>query len=106
MDGYAIVKIDVADKELLDEFNSYIQRTTHDISFVENTTGYFRFSYNDRLSAASTAIVNFGNFLETNGFAINGMNSLCQNDGTASEVISFSKNGKETNVILSTLNVY
>jgi len=96
----AIVKIESG---IVSEFNSYIQRETPTVSFVQDSAGYFRFS-SDLPSSAGLA--EFGNFLLHTGYSISGIHSAATKEGGQGTEVCFEKNGVQTCAVLSTVNVY
>ena len=111
MEGFAIIKVESGsgpeDGNLVSQFNDYMQSASGSPSFVRGNEGYFRLSYGDGTGALSAGIAALGNFLQSNGYAINGMGTATTGDGQEGTEISFlAKDGGEGKVILSTVRVY
>ena len=102
MDSFAIVKLEVA-PDIVSEFNSYLQRESPAVSFIQDSTGYFRFS---AALPSSAGIGEFGSFLQSSGYMINGIRSGTSKEGEEGTVMSFSKGGKEAQAVLSTVRIY
>ena len=105
MDGFAIVKLEAEQEGIVSEFNSYMQRKDAALSFVSGSEGYFRL-HCDPAAASSTAVVEFGTFLQNFGYSISGISAASTDEGSAGTVFSFSKNGVEGTAVLSTTNIY
>ena len=110
MDGYAIVRLEAdetAEKEgVLQQFNSYIHKAMHELSFVQEREGYFRLLCSGQACAVSAGIIEFGEFLQSTGYAVTGLHSMETLDGENSTEVSFAKAGREAHVMLSTVLVY
>lgn len=104
MDGYAIVKIEADKEDIVSEFNSYMQRKEHSLSFISGSEGYFRLEYGAN-GASSTAIEAFGSFLQSSGYSISAIGSSSTREGQEGTVFSFSKNGAGAHAVLSTVNI-
>ena len=96
----AIVKIE---SSIVSEFNSYLQRETPAVSFVQGTDGYFRFSSE---LPSSAGIAEFGNFLQSSGYSISGLHSATTKEGENGTQVCFEKDGVQTCAVVSTVNVY
>ena len=110
MDGYAIVRLEAdetAEKEgILQQFNSYVHKAMHELSFVQPREGYFRLPCHDEICGLSTGILEFGEFLKSTGYTMVGINSKASLEGESSTEVSFAKGGYEAHVVLSTVFVY
>ena len=111
MQGHAIIKIEAdaaaAQEDILQHFNAYLQQSSKAPSFIEQSAGYFRISYDDASGISSAAIARFGSFLQSSGYFINGLAAAATADGQQGTTVSFTNNnGKEAHVLLSTLRVY
>jgi len=102
MDTFAIVKLEVA-SDIVSEFNSYLQQTAPSVSFIQDSTGYFRLSSE---FPSSAGISEFGNFLESSGYTISAISSGTTKEGEQGTVMSFAKEGKEGQAVLSTIRIY
>ncbi|VVC00104.1 Uncharacterised protein [uncultured archaeon] len=96
----AIVKIE---SNIVSDFNSYIQRETPTVSFVQDSAGYFRFSAE---LPSSAGLAEFGNFLLHTGYAISSIHAAATKEGETGTEVCFEKDGVQTCAVLSTLNVY
>ncbi|MCX8195155.1 MAG: hypothetical protein N3G22_03565 [Candidatus Micrarchaeota archaeon] len=109
MTAYAIIKLEadaIAMKEdIVAQFNSYLQQSAPAPSFVHESEGYFRISYDDEFRVSSAGIVEFGKFLESSGYAITGINNSAPEGKNSTEVV-FTKGSREGRVFLSTVNIY
>ena len=110
MDGYIIMKLEadaIAAKDgVLQQFNSYVHRAMHELSFVQAREGYFRLPCHDEICGLSTGILEFGEFLKSTGYTMVGINSKATFEGENSTEVSFAKGGYEAHVTLSTVFVY
>jgi len=108
--GFAIVKVEAdftGGEELVSQFNSYMQLSHSAPSFLRGKDGYFRLAYDDSTSASSVGLLSFGNFLQTCGYKISGIESVCKEGGECGEKVDFSDGtGKQASVLVSTVNVY
>jgi len=109
MADYAIVRLEadeIAVKEdIVRQFNSYLQQTTREMSFVHEKEGYFRLSCGSAANGAQSGVAEFGSFLQSTGYSLTGIRSMAA-PGENSTEISFSKEGHEAHVTLSTLGVH
>lgn len=110
MDGYAIVRLEadeIAEEEgILQQFNSYVHKAMHELSFVNGKEGYFRLPCHNELCGLSAGIVEFGRFLQSTGYTMVGIHSKASLEGENNTEISFAKGGYEARVTLSTVFVY
>ncbi len=111
MNGYTIIiKIEAdtiaAREDILPQFNSYMQQTARTPSFVHESEGYFRLSYNDEGSISSAGVLELGKFLQTSGYTVTAIKSASASEGEISTEVKFAKDGQEGSVVLSTLRVY
>ncbi|MCX6771257.1 MAG: hypothetical protein NTX79_04335 [Candidatus Micrarchaeota archaeon] len=110
MDGYAIVRLEVdeiAEKEgVLQQFNSYMHKAMHELSFVREREGYFRLPCHAELCGVSTGIAEFGEFLQSMGYLVTKIHSMASLEGENNTEISFAKEGREAHATLSTVFVY
>ena len=97
-----IVKIE---SNIVSEFNSYMQKKEHAMAFVSENEGYFSIRSND-FGASSAAIVEFGNFLTSSGYAISAIGSGTTKEGEEGTQVCFEKDGIISCAVLSTLNIY
>ena len=95
-----IVKIE---SNIVSEFNSYIQRESPTVSFVQDSAGYFRFSSE---FPSSAGIGEFGNFLLHTGYSISSIASGNTKEGEQGTQVCFEKDGIVSCAVLSTVNVY
>lgn len=102
MGSFAIVKLEVA-PDIVSEFNSYLQREKPAVSFIQDSTGYFRFS---APLPSSAGIGEFGSFLQSSGYMISAINSGTTKEGEEGTVMSFAKDGKQGQAVLSTVRIY
>lgn len=104
-EGFAIVKLEADKGDIVSEFNSYMQRKEGSPSFVSGSEGYFRL-HCDPAAASSVAVVEFGHFLQSCGYSINGISTASTREGEEGTAFSFSKSGMQGTAVVSTKNVY
>ena len=108
MVGYIIVKLvadAIAAKEgIVSQFNSYIHKTLHTPSFVHETEGYFSLPCNEESIGTSAGLAAFGKFLQSTGYSVTGISSKEASEGASDAEVSFTKDGCEAHIIVSTLN--
>lgn len=110
MDGYAIVRLvadEIAEKEgILQQFNAYVHKAVHELAFVQDREGYFRLPCSGEACGISTGIAEFGEFLQSMGYLVTGIQSKATLEGENNTEVSFAKGGYEAHVTLSTVFVH
>lgn len=109
MNGFAIIRLEASERGIVDEFNSYMQSKTRSRTpaFIDGSGAYFRLECSDSVPAGSVGIYEFGNFLQSGGYAISSISSGKTCEGLDGTQVGFcSNNGVAGHAVLSTLNVY
>ena len=102
MNTFAIVKLEVT-PDIVSEFNNYLQQTAPSVSFIQDSTGYFRLASE---LPSSAGIAEFGTFLQSSGYAISAIGSGTTKEGEEGTQVCFEKDGVISCAVLSTLNIY
>lgn len=110
MNSSIIIKIEAdaiaAKEDILPQFNAYMQQTSRAPSFVHESEGYFRLSYDGKDGVSSAGVLELGKFLQTSGYTVTAIRSASAGESEISTEVKFAKNGQEGSVMLSTVRIY